>query len=315
MQEGNLLENVWVDQGIYNAAVRQRQERSDAEWMETYILGLMSELGQLLDSMRWKRHKLESIEQFSPNVPQELADITKYVFSMWQLMGFSAEQMLEEVDLKSRFLQQMFSQDFCYTLQKKAVIFDLDDVLADLQGGLQAYLQDRFSEHEKRKLEETSIHLDVANGWNFDEYREAKNEFEICGGYRNLEPLYAIGWLFSSLRRMDISIIVWTARPVKTFRRIALDTFMWFEELGVQPDILRFGREERISYACELARQGIQIALVEDNAELARRAWQSAIPTIVPRRSYNAGAANFNGTVEDLLSEITQRLEPFSGKL
>src|SRR5687768_14853795 len=94
---GTKVYEMWDKQRTYNRKVFAHQNRRSAEWMETYLLGLMSEVGELLTAMRWKKHRLNTVDEFGPGTLEELADITKYVISMWQLMGVNPEEMVDAV--------------------------------------------------------------------------------------------------------------------------------------------------------------------------------------------------------------------------
>lgn len=302
-----LFQTVWRDQIAYNKRVKERQERSPAEWMETYILGLMSECGQLLEAMRWKKHRLQSIDDFGPNVPEELADITKYVLSMWQLLGYTGPQMLEEVHRKNLLLSAIFTQEFDTILKEEVVIFDIDNVLADTQEALgKFFFEHKFDWNQLR----SSIHLDLATSQPFDEYRELKNKWEQTGGYSQLEPMYDVEFLFSELRSTrNCSIVCYTARPVRTFKRIHQDTFNWLYRQKAPPDMLLFGREERIGFAAKLQRNGQRVVLVDDDPSMFLRCQNSRIPIVVPNRSYNKKQANFSGSTEDLVHVLSTMLE------
>lgn len=295
------LREIWQQQGEYNERVKKRQARSPAEWMEVYILGLMSECGQLLEAMRWKKHRLQSIEEFGPNVPDELADLTKYVLSMWQLIGYSPREMLEQVYRKGLLLDVLFTQEFETELKKDVVIFDVDNVLADTQSALARYFQ--LENFDMTRLR-SSIHLDLAVSQPFDEYRELKNRFEQQGGYAHLEALYDLGELFLALQEQNYSIVCYTARPVNNFKRIRQDTFNWFYDQGVKPDIIKFGREERISWAATLIRKGHRVVLMDDDPSIAVRAEINQVPIIVPYRDYNHRQSNFNGNTQELIQAI-----------
>ena len=304
------LADVWQQQAQYNRDVRQIQDRSEAEWMETYILGMMSELGDLLKEMNWKRHRLRSSEDFGPNVPEELVDITKYVYSMWILMGYTPEEMLQRTYLKGTYLASLFRQNFFQEVKDKVVIFDLDDVLANLRKTLAGYFSDKFelpAISTDSFINGVEIHLDLEGGWKADEYRRVKNTFEKEGGYRTVEPLLPIKPMFDSLWGRGYSIAVYTARPVTAFKRIRWDTFLWFEDQGAQPDLLEFGSEDRIRTGCKLQSEGRFVVLVEDNPELARRAHNSGLQVIVPRTGYNQGISNFKGSWEKLIDEVEGR--------
>jgi len=300
-KDKTFLQVIWDQQTSYNAKVRKWQARTSGEWMETYILGLISECGQLLEAMRWKRNRVQFVDEFDPNAAEELADITKYVISMWILLGHSPKDMLDKVYGKGLFLDSVFSQEFEKDLGNRIVIFDLDNVLADTQTALAAYF--KAISFDMSRLQD-DIHLDLALSQRFDEYRTVKNKFEIAGGYSSLEPIYPTAELFAALREEDWSIVVYTARPVETFKRIRQDTFEWFMNQGVQPDALLFGREERILYASKLRQEGKMVVLIEDDPGIIKRSHLMDIPTIVPLKEYNRKFATFNGDWEELVKVI-----------
>lgn len=302
----NLLDTIWKQQRDYNAAVKTIQKRSPGEWMTTYVLGAMSELGQLLDSMKWKVHRLDTLEDFGPNVKEELADITKYVLSMWIHMGYGPEEMLEAVYSKGYLLSQMFEQDFGRKLNKAVCIFDLDNVLADTNPALDSFVCRKLG---TATATGTDIHLDLGSSYSFDLYREAKNEWEKDGGYANLEPIYPIEPLFFELGLYAISTVVWTARPVNIFRRIKKDTFSWFQKQGYMPDAIFFGREDRITYALRLKALGHTVVMVEDDPTLYKRAINSGLSVIYVKKDYNEGT--FNGTFQELVKEVRGRITSY----
>jgi NTP pyrophosphatase (non-canonical NTP hydrolase) len=295
------LPEIWEQQKQYNERIFQIQKRSSAEWMQTYLLGLVSESGELLEEMRWKNHRLETKEEFGPNVPEELVDLTKYIFSMWLLMGKTTEEMLDLTYAKGQYMEFLLTQEQA-PLLPNVVVFDIDDVLADTRSAILTSLAQRF------KPINTEIHIDLEHLLRFDAYREQKSIFEMQGGYAAIQPLYPIALLFNELRLQEYSIVCYTARPVQVFKRIRKDTFNWFKQFNVLPDKILFGREERITYCAQLKAQGKQVVLVEDDPTLARRAKLNEIKTVVPNRGYNQIVANFpqSGTWEELILCIQQ---------
>jgi NTP pyrophosphatase (non-canonical NTP hydrolase)/FMN phosphatase YigB (HAD superfamily) len=296
------------------------QNRRSAEWMETYLLGLMSEVGELLTAMRWKKHRLNTVDEFGPGTLEELADITKYVISMWQLMGVNPEEMVDAVIEKTEFLDKMYAQEFSPKLKEKVVIFDLDDVLADLRTALMHHMGPKlvgsmnefdseinFQDWAKTQDLQTSIHLDEQFGMDFEQYRIAKLAFERNGGYRYLSQLYPLMSLFYLLQNKGYSIVVYTARPADLIKSIRRDTYMWFHNMGVMPDVIRFGREERITYALQLKKLGHRIVLVEDNPGLCNRARKNGLATIEVSKPYNTGT--FSGSHHQLI-DLIERLTP-----
>lgn len=302
---GDMLAKVWRQQQHYNDQVKQRQQRSGAEWAQTYILGMVSELGELLTAMRWKQHRLETLADFGPNVKEELVDLTKYIFSFWQLLGYTPKEMLNAVYEKGLYLDKVFQQDFENVLGNRVALLDVDNVLANLDAALVPFMA-KYLADDKLRVADPDIHLDVMYGWEFERYREAKNLFETKGGYRTLEPVYHLQTLFTALNDQGFSIVTYTARPVTVFRKIRLDTFQWFLDHGVMPDELRFGRDERISYACQLQATGRTVVLVDDNAGTVKRAQISGIPCVL---ATGQSLTSLVMAIADKADEYEQRTE------
>ena len=126
-ETGNRLSEEWEKQAEYNFTVQSRQSRTEAEWMQVFILGITSELGELLEEMAWKLHRPRGSSIFGPNVMFELADITKYVISMWQVAGADANTMLDFLGQKNEILRHRWQQEFTDPVENKTILLlDLD---------------------------------------------------------------------------------------------------------------------------------------------------------------------------------------------
>lgn len=296
------LLQLWEQQTVYNQRVAEIQQRSSADWMQTYILGLMSECGQLLDAMRWKQHRLETKEEFGPNVGEELADITKYVLSMWILMGNTPEEMLDLCWRKGDYMNYLFTQEVI-PLADKVIVFDIDDVLTETRQTLVTYLQEHITASTGTI---NDLHLDVEYLLRYDVYRTRKTLFEKEGGYLTIPEVYPTRKLFSALQDLGYSVVCYTARPVEIFKQIRRDTFEWFSQREALPSKILFGRETRITYCTKLLAEGRKVILVEDEPTLVRRAVNSKIPVICPKKDHNAATANFTGGWEELIQKIQE---------
>ena len=127
---------LWERQKAYNNRVKGVQDRTNGEWMETYILGMVSELGDLLEEMTWKKHRVDYRSDFGPNVGEELADLTKYLLSMWELMGYGPWEIISACHDKSEILEFKFNQEHREPeVEEKILLVDLDGVVADFRGG------------------------------------------------------------------------------------------------------------------------------------------------------------------------------------
>lgn len=282
------LQEVWDHQIVYNDVVKELQQRSSAEWMQTYILGCISELGELLREMNWKKHRLENVEEFGPNVQEELADITKYVFSMWQLLNTSPQEMLNAVHQKGIILSQLLLQEQQDAfVDQKILMLDLDGVIADFRSGFTKWMQSsEWAEILSMGEHEFGLHMDLNHHWNYATYERAKREFEKNGGYGQLPTVAHVLSAVRLLKKEGYKILACTARPHHMYKRIWSDTWLWLLQSDLEVDGLYFLSEDRVSIASHLAKNN-NVAALEDNPDLIKRYIRSDIPTVVVPQPYN----------------------------
>lgn len=289
---GKIIElyDVWIQQELYNREIFRRQQRTSAEWMINYILGAHSELSELLDETSWKTHRVHSVTEFGPNVIEELTDITKYVFSMWQMIGATPQDMIYYTYQKGRILEQLLRQEGMNPpVGEKIVMLDLDGTVADFRQGFLDWLsQSPWKDSLRIAKDQVGLHLDLNNQWDFREYEEAKLDFEANDGYSLLPVVKRIRSLIRILRLLNWKIIVYTARPYHKFKRIWGDTWTWLENNGVIVDELYFGYESRIAKARDLAAHNTVVA-IEDDPTLIARYDMSGIHVFVSPQPYNEG--------------------------
>jgi NTP pyrophosphatase (non-canonical NTP hydrolase) len=288
------LDEIWYQQIEYNRKVFEKQSRTSAEWMQTYLLGLISECGELLQEMNWKQHRLDYAEEFGPNVPEELADITKYVFSMWQIMGIRPDQMLQFLWDKGVMLEQKFQQEHRPRVQGKDVmLLDLDGVIADFRLGFENWIMrsERYAMELSPILEErmATLHMDINKGWSYPLYSQAKLQFEQGGGYAELPCIQTVVDAVKILQSKGFYLIIWTARPGRELERVWKDTWNWLQRFELQPDEFHFGGDERVADAIRLRREHNRVIALEDNPGLIQRYLTNDIPVFCIPQPYNAG--------------------------
>lgn len=317
------LESLWEQQAQYNQKVKEIQQRSQVEWTETYLLGLVSEIGELLQECNWKKHRLHSSEEFGPNVPEELADLTKFIFSLWNNLGYGPDEMLQSCWQKGIALEQKFQQEHRPRLaNKRVLLLDLDGCIADFRTGFERWVerhpQFRESLPSMRREEGFTLHMDIDSNWPFSEYTKAKLEFEKGGGYATLPAYDELLKSIYHLQRMGWYVIVWTARPGKQLKRVWRDTWEWLLKSGLQPDEFHFGGDERISDAVRLVGAGNHVLAIEDNPDLASRYVSNRIPVILVSQPYNRafegqGIFPLNPHLKYYLFEVDKELRKAMG--
>jgi hypothetical protein len=285
------LEIVWQAQQRYNDMVREKQPGSYEEWMKNYLLGVTSEMNEVLNEINWKAHRHgRKIDR--TNLARELADLTKYVFSLWEWSSFGPDDMLHFVNEKSAELEAQWTQDFAtaYPSGCAVVISDIDGTLADYRQG---FIQWLIAEHNEDLPPDSasSLAMEIDLGLSYPTYVRYKEEFEASGGYHELPVYPDVPPTVQELAKRSVQFIAYTARPAQSFSRIWNDTWGWLNDVGMESYFseVRIGKEQRIARACELKEAGHPVVLLEDEPDTALRAAHAGILVFLRAQPYNAG--------------------------
>lgn len=280
----NQLLQLWQHQEQYNDHVKAVQpERTD--WMETYLLGLTKQVGDVLEAMQWERHRKEqgvSDKTRRENIAHDLADATKYLFSLWQEQGFSAQDMLDRTLDRTWQLELRFQSDWFPVRNSKVIVTDLDGTGADYRKG--------WTEWSGIPDAPASLALDLDNGIRYGDYDRLKREFEESGGYANLAVYPDWRHLLLQEKEFDTQILVTTARPAKEMKSVETDTYAWLRQYNIPHtgDVV-FGRDERILELIHLGARDNKVVLLEDEPTLALRAAKAGYPVLLRIQPYNKG--------------------------
>lgn len=291
-------------QKLYNQRIRNESSDSRVEWTKTYLLGLVSEVDEVLRELAWKRHRRNEIDLPNPsNIAYELADLTKYILSLWELWEFSAEDIITFCDQKSSLLEKMWFEDKEKINTDLVVITDLDGTVADWRTSFRKFLLDRGL--GVRADRESTMNIEVEFSLGFDEYNSWKNEFESEGGYANLVPYYdAINFLRECKFSNNAYLIAFTARPFHKHKRIWSDTWKWINEFDLPISQLHSGSDSRIMFALDLMKNH-KVIMLEDDPQLILRAAQNGIKVIAKNHSYNKGIEHENALFVDQFEHIS----------
>ena len=285
------FDEVLHQQEEYNTKIRAVESRSKDAWTETYLLGLVSEIDDVLDSIRWKRHrKIHDNEPDKTNLAYDFADLTKFVLSLWELWGYDANDILNFVENKSNVLDELWRQEFePLPPDRLIVITDLDGTLGDWRKTFINWAWIIYSiKMDTVEDPATSLQLDSDLAMRYPDYFKLKEQFESGGSYRQIfvypEVVEFLNWLKSEF---NAYIIAHTARPWQKYYRIWGDTWEWIKEKELRVNQLRIGSDSRILLATQLG--GANVLMLEDDPGLMLRAAHSGISVVARSHPYNDG--------------------------
>lgn len=264
------------------------------EWTKTYILGMMTEFDSVLKEINWKKHRKSFVVTNETNMAYVLADLTKYVLSLWELWGFNEEDIYEYVMLKSRVLELKSSQEVEIIPEGVPVIItDIDGTLGDWRA---TFIEWLHSKGIKNILEDPvlSMNVDLDLAMLYPGYSDLKEEFESLGKYKEVKVYPEVSEILKKLREYyNAYIIAITARPSEQYKRIWMDTWMWLEKNDIQVNQLRIGSESRIVLAHTLGKNH-PVIMLEDNPSLLLRGANSGIRCFARSHRYNRGVTHRN---------------------
>ena len=307
-----LLKIIWQEQEEYNAKIKRLEDVDTAEhWTQIYLLGMISEVDELLSLVNWKRNKKYSLEPIDrASLAMELADITKFVLSLWQLWGFTQDQMLSTIAAKNEILDFMLHQELAEPPKDKNVLVcDLDGVIADWRFSFIMFLQDNYGS-ELAVDAAKSLHIDTDLNLSYSEYQPYKEQFERDGGYGDIRPYACEIQTVKHLQKdQKFHLIIVTARPYKVYKRIWIDTWQWLRRTGIKPDELHFVGYDRIIMANALRERGCNVIMFEDDPHIIRRAANDKIKIICKAQPYNEEVQNGTNIfrVEEITAEDVRR--------
>lgn len=248
------------------------------------ILGIVSEADELMEQINWKAHTNSVSRSEVGNIEIEIADLMKYVLSLAELWGMNSDTLAFAVMQKTEELFIKRTMNNWSPSKKPILITDMDGTLADWRASFIRYVKDMGF----LPLEDTqeNMSIETSLGITYDTYLKLKRDFESSGHYQQLLPIpEAIDFVRDSMVGSDL--VVFTARPAKTLKRIWWDSWLWLQSYGITPKILRIGNEERIEYALLQKSKGHEVLMFDDNPHLAFRAAMSDIDVILKTTPYN----------------------------
>lgn len=290
--------DIFAEQIAYNKNIRFNEPEKDGiiGWTKTYLLGLVSEIDEVLREIDWKRHrKLDIPRKFDKtSMAMELTDLTKYILSLWELWGFTAEDILYYVGQKNEILFAQYDQEFeDIPKDRPIVITDLDGTVADWRWSFMHWINSKGIK-TLTLVSETSMAMDTDLLLRFPDYYELKEDFEREGGYRSIIVYEDSASLLRNLKlSRDAYIIAVTARPADKYKRIWMDTWNWIKENDLPIDKLIITSEPRLLLADKLNKTQ-KVIMLEDDPGLILRAANAGIKVFVKRHRYNENIVNGN---------------------
>ena len=273
-QRGKWLTRLWDEQREFNEALAtlDPSERTQERMVETYALGLIEEISEVLRRVNWKYHRRQDKPEIDRvALADDLADLEKYVMCLWQLFGFDLDNRLTAIDKKTKALWQVIETEFSAPEPGQPVLVcDLDNTLAKYTVGFaewmgrQGYLSsspvEEFSSYQLHRL----FDLD------FPTYQSLKIYWERGangGGYDTLQPYSSWVEAVRKAREQGCYLVLVTARPHLDTKQVWYDCWTWAKKHLGRVDRLLFCESGRIKIVLDYLKAGHPTVWLEDSPE------------------------------------------------
>lgn len=316
------LDELWGRQKAFNDKLKEMKPASQEYWAKQYLLGIAGEIGEILDEIVWKDHRKQTQPININNVGRELADLFKYTMCLYQLYGYSVDDMLRTVEEKTYEVETRLRNEFspAATNGQLVIISDIDGTLGDWRSSFIDWFKQSPEGKEWIELNGdlskdtySTLSLETDIGLPYSVYQRAKERFEDSGGYMTLKSFLSSLFTLQTLAGNGAVIYVYTARPQNQFTRVWMDTIKWLDMVGLGEIVreVKIGGETRIDFAVGLTIAGCQVIMLEDDPTIAMRAAHTGIQVWLRDYPYNQLAVhkNIHRVPQFLASEILKEVK------
>lgn len=227
-----------------------------------FIIHIVKELTEALDTLKFKMHRKEEVEFIRSNTVEELIDVQKFLWGLFQIHGVDYEELVSEYWRKTEVVKQRFQQEFCVkelSKHEKVVAIDLDGVLCEYPGYWLKYLNSQLST-DYRTLEDAKRFTDILT------YEKIKSQYRQSGEEMNVPAIEGAKEFLEALKSNGYMIVILTSRPYKRYYRLFADTITWLKNNQMPYDSILFDEQKNMKILKELPNLKW---MVEDNARFA----------------------------------------------
>lgn len=245
-----------------NLILEEIKDNNDLKikWNKEYILAIIKETTELLDEINWKMHHQKDSSDIRDNFLEESIDALKYLLGLLIINGFSIDEIYNKFLDKSFVVEARFKQsliiDKIRTNKNKIALIDIDGVLCKYP--------DCFIEFVNKKYQQSFSTLEDLKLENKKLFFEAKHEYRIQG-IKEFIPINEYSQQFlESLNKLNVSIILLTARPYQRIFRIYSDTLNWLKNNKLIYDAIIWNKD-KAKYAIEFFEDSDIVFCVDDD--------------------------------------------------
>jgi len=281
-------EKIWEDDTL-----QKHSDKFLLKWNKEFILALMKESSELLDSVNWKTHEDTNEEVFEDNFLENCVDVMKYLFALMYLNNIDTEHiyqkfMSKSVVVNAKYMQNKLMKTLQEDKERKIAILDIDGVLADYPGD--------FIDYFNYTLKSSHSTLDEVKK-DRETYERIKSSYRAYGRKKDMGVKQGAIEFTHKLSDLGYTIILLTARPYEKYLRIYQDTLQWLRKNDIKHDAIIWDRE-KAKYIIKNLKNNNVVFCVEDEIPNALEL-SPVFPTYLMRNRKLYNPAYFDGSNEE----------------
>jgi hypothetical protein len=269
-------------------------DKEKAEITKTLSLCLHSEVSELMKSVTFKDHHIQTNNIDKVKMLFESVDVIRYVIAILNLNDISATEFINAYQDKDVYLNNLDKDQKSWDGKQPVAIVDIDDVLSEFRVHFANYL---YREYDLLPDVESDEYYFITALSKLDmNPEEVFAKFTDLGGFRDIPVIKDAIEMLQDIRNRGYWIQLLTARP-KDNLKCFHDTYYWLDNNSIPYDSLDFSNEK--FRWCARSRYydlgAIEFAIDDSPKHIAEYA-KHGIFCYMPKKNYNKEVRDMNNT-------------------
>lgn len=225
------------------------------KWTKEYVLSIMIESGEVLNELKWKKHRFIAQQENIDNLLEETVDVLKFLINIVIMHGYNEKDFFQKFVDKTKVVSIRYEQEKKLKELKdkkdvKLAVIDIDGIICNHSG--------TFLEGCTYKTIYDYKNNDI------NAYNKNKYAFRVSGQKRNAKIMPGALEFLYKLKQNGYLILLLTARPYEKIIRIYADTLHWLEKNNVHYDFLFFNKNKEQFIIDNLSPEQVKFCLDDD---------------------------------------------------
>lgn len=193
------------------------------------LLGLYEEVQELSGAVQYKNHLLKNEPISKTHVTEEIVDVLKYLICVAQFHQITPDEVSKMFTEKTEVIQDRALGSAADLRNTKFVITDLDGCVCDMSD-----FQKELAQFRNESVTPGAVSA----------MEQLKNKFYRNGGFRHIPMISGAKEGLKEIREAGYKLVIITARPYWTYKRLYSDTIIWLKKHEIEYDLLLFNKDK-----------------------------------------------------------------------